>query len=51
MNRTGTGQPTSIKGQQALRDTAKKRPHQVYEEQQSGESVTGVLLIEFVMQR
>ncbi|AOY90283.1 flagellar basal body protein FliL [Marinobacter salinus] len=48
---TDTDQLTSMEGQQALREEAKKRINQVLEEQQTGEAITGVLFTEFVVQK
>ena len=42
---------TALEGQQALRDEATTRINQVLEEQQTGESITGVLFTEFVVQK
>ena len=42
---------SSIEGQQSLRDEATKRINAVLEEQQTGESITGVLFTEFVVQK
>ncbi len=42
---------TSIDGQQSLREEAKQRINAVLEEQQTGESIAGVLFTEFVVQR
>jgi flagellar FliL protein len=42
---------TSMEGQQALREEAKQRINAVLEEQQTGESITGVLFTEFVVQK
>ncbi|PXX92292.1 flagellar basal body protein FliL [Marinobacter vulgaris] len=39
------------KGQQALREEAASRINAVLEEQQTGESITGVLFTEFVVQK
>lgn len=41
---------TALEGQQALREEATARINQVLEEQQTGESITGVLFTEFVVQ-
>ncbi|QSP95852.1 flagellar basal body-associated FliL family protein [Marinobacter salinisoli] len=48
---TNADQLTSLDGQQALREEAKKRMNEVLERQQTGESITGVLFTEFVVQR
>lgn len=48
---TDTDRLTSMEGQQALREEAKKRINQVLEEQQTGEAITGVLFTEFVVQK
>ncbi|MBW7472218.1 flagellar basal body-associated FliL family protein [Marinobacter sp. M216] len=48
---TDVDQLTATAGQQALRDEAKTRINQVLEEQQTGESITGVLFTEFVVQK
>lgn len=42
---------SSNEGREALREEATKRINQVLEEQQTGESITGVLFTEFVVQR
>lgn len=42
---------TALEGQQALREEATTRINQVLEEQQTGESITGVLFTEFVVQK
>jgi flagellar FliL protein len=42
---------TSMEGQQALREEAKRRINAVLEEQQTGESIAGVLFTEFVVQK
>lgn len=42
---------TALEGQQALREEATARINQVLEEQQTGESITGVLFTEFVVQK
>ena len=42
---------TSMEGQQALREEAKQRINAVLEEQQTGESIAGVLFTEFVVQK
>lgn len=41
----------SMEGQQALREEAKQRINAVLEEQQTGESIAGVLFTEFVVQK
>src|SRR5690554_213578 len=48
---TDIDQLTSTEGQQLLREEAKNRINQVLEEQQTGESITGVLFTEFVVQK
>ncbi|KAA1172366.1 flagellar basal body-associated FliL family protein [Marinobacter salinexigens] len=48
---TDTNKLTTMEGQQALREEAKKRINAVLEEQHTGESVTGVLFTEFVVQK
>lgn len=48
---TDTDRLTSLEGQQALREEAKARINQALEEQQTGETITGVLLTEFVVQK
>ncbi|MGC8119949.1 flagellar basal body-associated FliL family protein [Marinobacter sp. VGCF2001] len=48
---TDPDQLSSMDGQQALREEATKRINQVLEQQQTGESITGVLFTEFVVQR
>lgn len=48
---TDLDQLSSMDGQQALREEATKRINGVLEEQQTGESITGVLFTEFVVQR
>jgi len=48
---TDTERLTSMEGQQALREEAKQRINAVLEEQQTGESITGVLFTEFVVQK
>ncbi len=42
---------TALEGQQALREEATARINQVLEEQQTGESITGALFTEFVVQK
>ncbi|SRR5690554_207828 len=42
---------SSMEGQQALREEAARRINGVLEEQQTGETITGVLFTEFVVQR
>ena len=42
---------TSMEGQEALREEAKQRINAVLEEQQTGESIAGVLFTEFVVQK
>lgn len=42
---------TTMEGQQALAEEAKARINQVMEEQHTGESITGVLFTEFVVQK
>lgn len=42
---------TALDGQQALREEATTRINRVLEEQQTGESITGVLFTEFVVQK
>ena len=48
---TDLDQLSSMDGQQALREEATKRINRVLEEQQTGETITGVLFTEFVVQR
>jgi len=48
---TDTTTLTTMEGQQALADEAKARINQVLEEQHTGESITGVLFTEFVVQK
>lgn len=48
---TDTDRLSGNEGQQALREEAKNRINAVLEEQQTGESITGVLFTEFVVQR
>ena len=48
---TDTDRLTSTEGQQALREEAKTRINQVLEEQQTEESIAGVLFTEFVVQK
>lgn len=48
---TDTERLTSMEGQQALREEAKQRINAVLEEQQTGESIAGVLFTEFVVQK
>lgn len=48
---TDLDQLSSMDGQQALREEATKRINVVLEEQQTGETITGVLFTEFVVQR
>ena len=48
---TDTERLTSTEGQQALREEAKRRINAVLEEQQTGESIAGVLFTEFVVQK
>lgn len=48
---TNTDQLTTMEGQQALREEAKKRVNAVLDEQHTGESITGVLFTEFVVQK
>ena len=40
-----------MEGQEALREEAKQRINAVLEEQQTGESIAGVLFTEFVVQK
>lgn len=42
---------SSMEGQQALREEATRRINAVLEEQKTGETITGVLFTEFVVQR
>lgn len=48
---TDTERLSGNEGRQALREEATKRINVVLEEQQTGESITGVLFTEFVVQR
>ncbi|WP_100639170.1 flagellar basal body-associated FliL family protein [Marinobacter salexigens] len=48
---TDTAKLTTMEGQQALREEAKSRINGVLEEQKTGESITGVLFTEFVVQK
>lgn len=48
---TDAGRLATSEGQQMLREEAKERINAVLEEQQTGESITGVLFTEFVVQR
>ncbi|MEX2475335.1 flagellar basal body-associated protein FliL [Marinobacter sp.] len=48
---TDTDQLSTGDGQAALREEAAKRINAVLEEQQTGETITGVLFTEFVVQR
>lgn len=48
---TDTDTLTTLAGQEALREEAKKRINQVLEEQRTGEAVTEVLFTEFVVQK
>ncbi|WP_372926146.1 flagellar basal body-associated protein FliL [Marinobacter sp.] len=48
---TDTDRLSGNEGQQALREEAKNRINTVLEEQQTGESITGVLFTEFVVQK
>ena len=48
---TDLDQLSSMDGQQALREEATKRINGVLEEQQTAETITGVLFTEFVVQR
>ena len=48
---TDTERLSSMEGQQALREEAKQRINAVLEEQQTGESIAGVLFTEFVVQK
>ena len=48
---TDTTTLTTMEGQQALAEEAKNRINQVLEEQHTGESITGVLFTEFVVQK
>lgn len=48
---TDTERLTSMEGQEALREEAKQRINAVLEEQQTGESIAGVLFTEFVVQK
>jgi flagellar FliL protein len=48
---TDTERLTSMEGQAALREEAKQRINAVLEEQQTGESIAGVLFTEFVVQK
>ncbi|MBK1887937.1 flagellar basal body-associated FliL family protein [Marinobacter sp. DY40_1A1] len=48
---TDTDKLTTMVGQQALREEAKSRINGVLEEQQTGETITGVLFTEFVVQK
>lgn len=48
---TDTDALTTMDGQQALREEAKSRINGVLEEQQTGETITGVLFTEFVVQK
>ncbi|TNE73696.1 MAG: flagellar basal body-associated FliL family protein [Gammaproteobacteria bacterium] len=48
---TSTDSLTTMEGQQALREEAKKRINKVLEDQHTGESITGVLFTEFVVQK
>lgn len=48
---TDTDRLSGNEGQEALREEATKRINAVLEEQQTGESITGVLFTEFVVQK
>lgn len=48
---TDTDRLSGSEGQEALREEATKRINAVLEEQQTGESITGVLFTEFVVQK
>lgn len=48
---TDTDRLAATEGQQALREEATSRINAVLEEQQTGESITGVLFTEFVVQK
>ncbi|MCL7945577.1 flagellar basal body-associated FliL family protein [Marinobacter sp. ATCH36] len=48
---TDTDRLSGTEGQQALREEATRRINAVLEEQQTGESITGVLFTEFVVQK
>jgi len=48
---TDTDRLSDNEGQQALREEATSRINAVLEEQQTGESITGVLFTEFVVQK
>ncbi|WP_372995231.1 flagellar basal body-associated FliL family protein [Marinobacter sp.] len=48
---TDTDRLTSMEGQEALREEARKRINAVLEEQQTGERIAGVLFTEFVVQK
>lgn len=48
---TDTDRLSSSEGQEALREEATSRINAVLEEQQTGESITGVLFTEFVVQK
>lgn len=48
---TDAEQLSSTEGQQSLREEATKRINAALEEQQTGESITGVLFTEFVVQK
>ncbi|PSF12396.1 flagellar basal body protein FliL [Marinobacter fuscus] len=48
---TEVDQLSSVEGQQALLEEARNRINGVLKEQQTGQSVTGVLFTEFVVQR
>ncbi|MDK8465623.1 flagellar basal body-associated FliL family protein [Marinobacter sp. SS13-12] len=48
---TDTDRLSGNEGQQALREEAASRINAVLEEQQTGESITGVLFTEFVVQK
>ncbi|MEP1216826.1 MAG: flagellar basal body-associated FliL family protein [Marinobacter sp.] len=48
---TDTDRLSGNEGQQALREEATSRINAVLEEQQTGESITGVLFTEFVVQK
>jgi len=48
---TDAEQLSSTEGQQSLREEATKRINTALEEQQTGESITGVLFTEFVVQK
>lgn len=48
---TDAEQLTALEGQEALREAATTRINEVLEEQKTGESITGVLFTEFVVQK